>query len=284
MLKVSGQSVDVKAFSQSTKKNVVSLATPNDNGAILKKQEITPPYILDIKATGEKTIELPGADTIKASGELKKVSIFRLLDESVLARDIMIAECQERVSKNLHTPNTYKADASVSSYHNLEEKLKTGGAKAKNSYNKAFADIEASAWKEFSYKEKTLSDGAHQYMDVLQKNTGINVTNSYVANEGNEYAIEYRYGGNLCDVSKGMLDFMQSHQEHQDIWNNVVKGSYNGFDDIVAAINKTGDAATGAELKKSVTEANGTKMTFSKTSGGEMWAMALGFTRNPDDV
>jgi hypothetical protein len=259
---------------------------PNNQGndETLQTKENNPAYILDIQNTGKQSIQLPSLGDAVMTGGLKKVAIFSLDQESTLARRVYHERVMEAGYKSLGIENNdYGLDHSLSHYMDMEDKLKQGGISAKDKYSKEFADIETSAWKEFSYKKKTLSSGLHQYIDKLTSSTGVDVANSHVANEGNEYAVDYRYGGNLCDISEGMLDFMQSHQEHQDIWNNVVKGTYSGFDDIVAAINKTGDTATGAELKKSVTEANGTKMTFSKTSGGDMWFMALGF-ENPDDV
>jgi hypothetical protein len=283
MIKVSGNAVDVKPFLQNPKRNVLTLAIPNKNDVVSKNQEITPSYILDIKATGEKTIELPGIDASNEIGELEKVPYFSLDEESELARKIMLASGYERLSRNLGIKNPYANDESVSSYLNLEEKMKTGGVKAKNSYNKAFADIEASAWGKSSYREKTLSNGIHQYMDGLQKDTGVDVTNSYIAH-GSDYAVEYRYGGNLCDISKDMLAFMQHHQDHQDIWQNVVKGTYNGFDDIVNALNKSGDTDAGSSLKTLVSGTTGTQMTFNRSNGGEMWALVTGYTRNPDDI
>jgi len=269
---------------QIRKKEDVLLANNQGNEETLQTKENNPAYILDIQNTGKQSIQLPSLGDAVATGGLKKVAIFSLDQESTLARQVFVGRVEERISKQLNLKYDENClNPLLSHYMDMEDKLKQGGISVKDKYNKEFADVETSAWKEFSYKEKTLSSDLHQYIDKLTSSTGVDVANSHVANEGNEYAIEYRYGGNLCDISKGMLEFMQLHQDHQDIWNNVVKGTYSGFDDIVAAINKTGDTATGAELKKSVTEANGTKMTFSKTSGGDMWFMALGF-ENPDDV
>lgn len=286
MVKVSGNIIEAKAFLQNTNNHVGKHGVSDEKGSIseVQKQEVTPAYLLDIQATGEKNITVSGIGTIKASGELKKVSVFCLDRESKLAERIDSARSYTRLAKDLNIDNPYARDKSLTSYLNLEENMKTGGAKAKASYNKAFADIEASAWKEFSYKEKTLSNGVHQYMDGLEKNTGVNVTNSYVANRGNDYDIEYRYGGNICDISKSMLEFMQSHQEHQDIWQNVVKGKYSGFDGIVDALNKSGDTDAGSSLKSLVSAGYGTPTTFTRSSGGEMWGLATGYTRNPDDM
>ena len=287
MEKVSGNAVDTKSLLQNTNNNNITITVLDKNKILSpeQKQEMESAYIVDIKNEGKKSMIVSGIGKIEAIENLKVGPPgFCVTHESLLARRVCSAVTSAETAAVLHTYNPYESDEFFTPYIHLEENIKKGGEKAIASYNKAFADIEASVWKKFSHKEKTLSDDLHKYMDGLQRNTGVNVTNSYVANGGHDYDIQYRYGGNVCDISKNMLEFMQSHQEHQDIWQNVVKGKYDSFDGIVDALNESGDVAAGSSLKNLESNGDGTPATFIKAAGGEMWAEATGYTDNPYDI
>ena len=119
-----------------------------------------------------------------------------------------------------------------------------GGTQSQDDVDILLAAAESYHW-EKRYKDAGIYDQSmFDFTDTIKKNTGV----ALVSN-GSAQNITKTLGGSLVQVDDYMLQTMAQHQDHMDIWENVVNGTYSSYDDITKAVNATDDEALKADWK-----------------------------------
>lgn len=118
-------------------------------------------------------------------------------------------------------------------YRVLEKK---GGVTTKEDISKLMSAAERYRWQK-SYKEYGVYEqDMFDFADKLTENTGVTVVT-----KGQNDDISFTNNDAICTMDNYTFQFMATHQEHMDLWEDVVKGKYNNFSDITNAIKDTGD-------------------------------------------
>lgn len=136
--------------------------------------------------------------------------------------------------QRLQTAKEFWADfQNDDTYKALEKK---GGASTKEDISKLLSAAERYRWQK-SYKEYGVYEqDMFDFADKLTENTGVTVVT-----RGKDDNISFTNDDSICTMDNYTFQFMATHQEHMDLWEDVVKGKYNNFSDITKAIKDTGD-------------------------------------------
>ena len=101
------------------------------------------------------------------------------------------------------------------------------------------------SWQEAYKKYDVYTEDVFAFADALKQQTGV-----YVTSEGMNAQIGYKNGGKECTMDNDVFQLMANHQEHMDIWENVVTGKYKNFQEIGKAIEESQDEALVAEWEE----------------------------------
>ncbi len=101
------------------------------------------------------------------------------------------------------------------------------------------------SWQEAYKKYDVYTEDVFSFADTLKEKTGV-----YVTTYGMNAQIGYKNGGKECTMDNDVFQLMANHQEHMDIWEDVVTGKYRNFQEIGQAIEESGDDALVAEWEE----------------------------------
>lgn len=161
--------------------------------------------------------------------------------------------CENAMKRNTYSEdklNTTKAF--WSDFQNddaYKELMKKGGADSQEDVQKLLSAAERYKWQTAYKKYGVYEQDMFDFADKLSENTGVTVVSRGIHDE-----INFTNNDSICRLDNYTFQFMATHQDHMNIWENVVKGKYNSFSEITAAIDETGDEKLIADWENSSPE------------------------------
>ncbi|ORT99960.1 hypothetical protein D081_1541 [Anaerovibrio sp. JC8] len=111
-----------------------------------------------------------------------------------------------------------------------------GGTKSQNDVDELLAAAESYHWQN-SYKNAGIYDQSmFDFADKIRQNTGVAIVTN-----GSEGNITKALDGLLFRVDDYTFQTMAQHQDHMDIWENIVNGTYESYAEITKNIMDTND-------------------------------------------
>ena len=127
-----------------------------------------------------------------------------------------------------------------------KELMEKGGANSQEDVQKLLSAAERYKWQK-SYKEYGVYEqDMFDFADKLSENTGVTVVS-----RGSHDEIRFTNNDSICYLDNYTFQFMATHQDNMELWENTVQGKYKNFSELTAAINDTGDEKLIADWKNS---------------------------------
>lgn len=127
-----------------------------------------------------------------------------------------------------------------------KELMEKGGASSQEDVQKLLSAAERYKWQK-SYKEYGVYEqDMFDFADKLSENTGVTVVSRGIHDE-----ISFTNNDSICCLDNYTFQFMATHQENMELWENTVQGKYKNFSELTAAINDTGDEKLIADWQNS---------------------------------
>lgn len=149
-------------------------------------------------------------------------------------------DCEDR----LNATKSFWAD--FQNDDTYKELMAKGGANSQEDVQKLLSAAERYKWQK-SYKEYGVYEqDMFDFADKLSENTGVTVVSRGIHDE-----IRFTNNDSICSLDNYTFQFMATHQEHMDLWEDAVKGKYKNFSELTAAINDSGDEKLIADWQNS---------------------------------
>lgn len=146
-----------------------------------------------------------------------------------------------------------------------QKMLAQGGTKSQDDVNELLAAAESYIWQRAYTENGVYKDDMFDFADKLKNATGVTVitqANDDVTNETNNLGfswdnsnrLTFGLDGSLCRMDNYTFQAMAKHQDHMDIWENALNGTYSSFADITAAVLSTDDDSLKKDWLSAITD------------------------------
>ena len=179
-----------------------------------------------------------------------------ILDESYIChRSFAHYAGHDEYAKNLSYAREFWDDFQLSSAYS--KMMGQGGTKSQKDVDELMAAAEAYRWEKAYRKFDVYDEDMFEFADKLRQDTGVMIT---TGGGDQSTAITHYFGKRLCSMGNAAFQFMAKHQEHTDIWEDVVRGKYATFDELHEAVLQTGDKRLEADWQVMMQGTKGAKI------------------------
>lgn len=174
--------------------------------------------------------------------------------------------------KNSYNPGSNKADlrstwADFAKNETYQKMLAQGGTKSQDDVDELLAAAEGYIWQRAYTENGVYKDDMFDFANKLKDATGVTVVaqadDSINLSSNlhwiNDNRITFGLNGSLCRMDNYTFQAMAKHQDHMDIWENALNGTYSSFADITDAVLSTDDDSLKKDWLSAITD--GSKVT-----------------------